>query len=182
MKKAEGKSLTTPGGITYTAVYTARRSLCLELLPTGEALVRAPLGCPREQTDPFVDSHRRWLENHRKRQEGRPASREISREEEAALRRAAAELLPKRVAYYSALTGLTPRGIRITGAQKRFGSCSGDNRLCFSWRLMLYPPEAIDYVVVHELCHIRHHDHSPAFHALVGSILPDHEVRRKLLR
>ena len=78
--------------------------------------------------------------------------------------------------------GLTPAGISITGAEKRFGSCSGKNRLCFSWRLMLYPPEAVDYVVVHELAHIRHKNHGRDFYALVASILPDYRQREALLR
>ena len=78
--------------------------------------------------------------------------------------------------------GLTPTGIRITSARTRFGSCSGKNSICFSWRLMLYPPEAIDYVVVHELAHIRHHDHSPAFYALVERYMSDWRDRMKLLK
>ena len=73
-------------------------------------------------------------------------------------------------------------GVKITGAKTRFGSCNSRNSLCFSWRLMQYPDEAIDLVVVHELCHIAHHDHGPGFYALLGSILPDHRERMKLLR
>ena len=99
-----------------------------------------------------------------------------------ALRRLAAEVIPQRVAVYSAVMGLTPAGVRITDAKKRFGSCSGQNRLCFSWRLMQYPPEAVDYVVVHELAHIRHHNHSPAFYALVARYMPDYRERQALLR
>jgi predicted metal-dependent hydrolase len=78
--------------------------------------------------------------------------------------------------------GLVPTGVRITDARKRFGSCSSKNRLCFSWRLMQYPPEAIDYVVVHELAHIRHHDHSPSFWGLVEQTMPDFRRREALLR
>ena len=73
-------------------------------------------------------------------------------------------------------------GITITGAEKRFGSCSAKNRICFSWRLMAYPEEAIDYVVVHELAHIRHKDHSKRFYAFVEEVLPDWRERRRLLR
>ena len=80
------------------------------------------------------------------------------------------------------LTAPPSEGITITGARKRFGSCSGKNRLSFSWRLMDYPPAAIDYVVVHELAHIRHHNHSPAFYELVASVLPDYKKRQALLR
>ena len=56
--------------------------------------------------------------------------------------------------------GLTPAAVTITGARKRFGSCSASNRICYSWRLMQYPEAAVDYVVVHELAHIVHKDHS----------------------
>ena len=77
---------------------------------------------------------------------------------------------------------LVPAGIKITSARTRFGSCSAKNSICFSWRLMLYPPEAIDYVIVHELAHIRHHDHSPAFYALIEQYLPDWKARMKLLK
>ena len=77
---------------------------------------------------------------------------------------------------------LVPAGIKITSARTRFGSCSSKNSICFSWRLMLYPPEAIDYVIVHELAHIRHHDHSPAFYALIEQYLPDWKARMKLLK
>ena len=87
-----------------------------------------------------------------------------------------------RVDYWSDIMGLTPTGLKITSARTRFGSCSGKNSLCFSWRLMQYPREAIDYVVVHELAHIRHHDHSAAFYRFIASVMPDHEARRALLR
>lgn len=96
--------------------------------------------------------------------------------------RLAREVLPEKVQYYSRIMGLFPTGIMITGARKRFGSCSGENRICFSWRLMMYPEEAIDYVVVHELAHIRHKNHSKAFYACVEEVLPDWKKRRNLLK
>ena len=95
---------------------------------------------------------------------------------------AAKEYLPDRVAYYSGLMGVTPTGITVTGAKKRFGSCSGKNSLCFSWRLMRYPSEAIEAVVVHELAHIRHKNHSTAFYAEVERWLPDYKKRIQLLK
>ncbi|MBR7150378.1 MAG: M48 family metallopeptidase, partial [Oscillospiraceae bacterium] len=64
----------------------------------------------------------------------------------------------------------------------RFGSCSGKNALSFSWRLMQYPMEAVDYVVVHELAHIREHNHSSAFYAIVERYLPDWRERAALLK
>ena len=86
------------------------------------------------------------------------------------------------MARWSAVMGVKPIRITVTGAKTRFGSCSGLNAVSFSYLLMRYPPEAIEYVVVHELAHIRHHDHSPAFWAEVETYLPDYRERRALLR
>lgn len=94
---------------------------------------------------------------------------------------AAAEL-PRRVEYYSEKMGLYPTSVKITSAATRFGSCSGKNSICFSYRLMLYPPEAVDYVVVHELAHIKEKNHSARFYALVERYMPDYREREKLLK
>ena len=77
---------------------------------------------------------------------------------------------------------LYPTQVRITGARTRFGSCSSQGHICFSWRLMQYPPEAIDYVVVHELAHLRYMNHGAEFYALIARYLPDWKARRALLR
>jgi predicted metal-dependent hydrolase len=78
--------------------------------------------------------------------------------------------------------GVAPTGVKITSARTRFGSCSGKNSLCFSLYLMEYPEDAIDAVVVHELAHIRHKDHSPAFYAEVERWMSDYRQRAKLLK
>ncbi len=166
-------------------IRSKRRTLALEITADLRVVVRAPRWCPSWEIERFVASHEGWIARHLETQRARAeraAERQVTPEEEARLRSLAAEVIPARVAHYSAMMGLNPTGVRITGAQKRFGSCSSKNSLCFSWRLMQYPPEAIDYVVVHELAHIRHHNHSAAFHALVESYLPDHRERRALLR
>ena len=164
-------------------IRSRRRTVSLEIQRDLSVLIRAPLGMPEEEISRFLERHRDWLARHleeaRARQERHP---EPSPEQAEALIRRAKEILPGKVAHYAAEMGLYPTGITITGAKTRFGSCSPKNRLCFSWRLMDYPEEAIDYVVVHELAHIRHKDHGPQFHALVASVLPDHRERRALLR
>ena len=78
--------------------------------------------------------------------------------------------------------GVTPTGLKITTARKRWGSCSGKNSLCFSCFLMDRPEAAIDLVVVHELCHIQVKNHGPAFYALLERYLPDWRERKQLLR
>ena len=78
--------------------------------------------------------------------------------------------------------GVTPTGLKITTARKRYGSCSPTNSLCFSCFLMARPEAAIDLVVVHELCHIKEKNHGPRFYALLEQYLPDHKERKNLLR
>ena len=167
----------------YTLIRAKRRTMSLQLDRDGNAVVRAPYGVKKEFIDRFIAAHEGWLARARAKQQSRRAAHpEPTETEREALIAQAKEYLPARVAYWSAVMGLTPTGIRITSARTRFGSCSGKNSICFSWRLMQYPPEAIDYVVVHELAHIRHHDHSPAFYALVERYMSDWRERMKLLK
>ena len=163
----------------YLLKRSRRRTVSLEITPESTVLVRAPLRMPQTDIDRFVASHEKWIETHmaRRRPVYQPTEEEIAR-----LRAEARALLPGRVAYWSERMGVTPTGLKITAARTRFGSCSGKNSLCFSLFLMRYPPEAIDYVVVHELAHILHKDHSPRFYACVARYLPDYKERRNLLK
>ena len=167
----------------YTLIRARRRTMSLQLDREGKAVVRAPYGVKKEYIDRFVAEHEDWLTRAREKQRARRlAHLEPTDDERKALIARAKEYLPRRTAHWSAVMGLVPSGVKITSARTRFGSCSGKNSICFSWRLMLYPSEAIDYVIVHELAHIRHHDHSPAFYALIEQYLPDWKACMKLLK
>lgn len=167
----------------YTLIRARRRTLSMRLLPDGTLAVRAPLTLPRAQIDAFVTAHEDWVARQRARLAAHAAAHpEPTEAERAALLARARAELPARVAYWSGVMGLTPTGVKITAARTRFGSCNAKGGLCFSWRLMAYPDEAIDLVVVHELCHIVHRDHGAGFYALLARYLPDHRERMKLLR
>ncbi len=166
----------------YTLIRSSRRTLSLEITRDLTVRVRAPMRCPKEEIDRFVERHESWIAAHLETQRQRLAAHpEPTEEERLALIDRARRELPERVAHYAALMGVQPSGITITGARRRYGSCSGKNRLCFTWRLMAYPDEAIDSVVVHELAHIVHKNHGRDFYALVKSVLPDYDQRKKLL-
>ena len=90
--------------------------------------------------------------------------------------------IPPKVEYFSKLMGVEPCSVRITGAQKRFGSCSSKGNICFSFNLMQYPEEAVDYVVVHELAHLIELNHSRKFWDIVEKYIPDYKVRRQMLK
>lgn len=166
----------------YELIRSNRRTLALEVRD-GTVRVRAPQRLPRAQIDAFVQSHAAWIEKSLARQQARrDAHPEPDETQRAEYIRRAKEILPGRVAYYANVMGLRPAGVTITSARTRFGSCSSKGRLCFSWRLMQYPPEAVDYVVVHELAHQVYRNHGPEFYALIERYLPDYKARRKLLR
>ena len=91
-------------------------------------------------------------------------------------------ILKKRVIEYASRMGVTPSAVRITNAKTRWGSCSGNNSINFSWRLIMAENDVIDYVVVHELAHIKEHSHSARFWAEVENILPYYKLRQKSLK
>lgn len=78
--------------------------------------------------------------------------------------------------------GLAYRVVKINSAKRRWGSCTVEGNLNFSWRLVMAPPEAIEYVVIHELAHLRHQNHSRSFWKCVASMCPDYAVQRRWLR
>ncbi len=78
--------------------------------------------------------------------------------------------------------GFTYTSVRITTAKKRFGSCSSKNAISYSCFLMLSPKEAVDFVIVHELCHTKEHNHSAHFYRLLERCLPDYRERKNLLQ
>ncbi|BAL80471.1 M48 family metallopeptidase [Caldisericum exile] len=91
-------------------------------------------------------------------------------------------IIGERVEYYSKLTGIKYKGVKITSANKRWGSCSKDNNLSFTYKLVMAPLSIIDYVVVHELCHVVEHNHSKAFWDKVRTIIPNYEEAKRWLR
>ena len=94
----------------------------------------------------------------------------------------AKRLLHEKVPYFAEKMGLSPTGITITGAKTRWGSCSSKGSLSFAWRLVMAEEATVDYVVVHELAHLREMNHSERFWRIVAGVLPDYEARRAQLK
>jgi len=91
-------------------------------------------------------------------------------------------LFTNKVFNYAKRMGVTPIAVKINGAKTRWGSCSGKNSINFSWRLIMAEDDVIDYVVVHELAHIKEHNHSGSFWMIVESVLPDYRQRQAKLK
>lgn len=92
------------------------------------------------------------------------------------------ERLRRRVAYFAPKTGVTPGDVAVRELGNRWASCSPSGDLAFHWKVMMAPATVVDYVVVHELCHLRHRDHSEAFWNEVDKVMPDYGERKEWLR
>ena len=88
----------------------------------------------------------------------------------------------ERITHFGAQAGVMPKQLTVRSQRTRWGSCSARGTISLNWRLMQVPANLVDYVVIHELCHLRHLNHSPAFWEMVGEIVPDWRDRRAQLR
>ena len=169
-------------GLDYNIIRSNRKSISIEITKEASVIVRAPLFATDKMIASLVAKKQAWIDEHLEIIRSKPPQPELSKEQVYAYISAAKTVLPEKVRYFAKLMGVTPTGITITSAKKRFGSCSGKDRICFSYHLMRYPEPAIDYVVVHELAHIVHKNHSKDFYALVEKYMPDYKQREKLLK
>lgn len=159
-----------------------RKTMAIEVNSKAEVIVRIPLYAAKKEAEKFVSDHYEWILKHYESAVKKRKLFEFTDEEIAFLKSSADNYIKKRAKEFSEIMELYPKSIKITSAKTRFGSCSGDNRLCFSYILMLYPKEAVDYVIVHELAHIKEHNHSKKFYKLIEKYMPDYKERIKLLK
>lgn len=163
-------------------IRSGRKSLSLSVDDELNVVVRAPYNTNDALINDFVSKNSQWISKAIERKKAYLSRVNITDNELESLIRQAKDIIPKRVDYFSSIMNIYPTGMKITKAKKRFGSCNQKNSLCFSCFLMQYPLEAVDYVVVHELAHIRHHNHSAEFYSLIRRYMPDYKQREKLLK
>ncbi len=170
----------------YRVVRSRRKTLSLEITPRGEVLVRAPLHTSEAAIRAFVEGKERWIGTHlalvRDRMAASSAIPRFTEAEREALRARARPVLEARVAHYAPMAGVSWGKITVRTQRSRWGSCSAQGNLSFNALLLLTPPEVLDYVVVHELCHRKEMNHSPRFWAEVERLVPDWKAQRLWLR
>lgn len=167
----------------YTVQFSKRKTYSIIITDDLQVLINAPIGAPKQVIEKLIQKHSGWIiKNLEKKKKALDLKKPLTPERIRELKRQAQEILPAKTAYYGRIMGVAPTSVKITSAKKRFGSCSAKNGICYSYHLMEYPEKAIDYVVVHELAHIKHKNHSKAFYATVAKYLPDYKDRIKLLK
>lgn len=169
-------------GMEIPIIRTNRRSMAIYVGRDGEVSVRAPHNAKTEILYSFVEQKLNWITKTVEKQKKREQRLPVSAEELSRLKGKAQIIIPQRVEFFSKLMGLKPSSVKINFAKTRFGSCSPKNSLNFSAFLMLYPDKAIDYVVAHELAHIKYHNHSKDFYGLIEKYIPDYKERIKMLK
>lgn len=169
----------------YEIIRSRRRTLSLQV-KNNTVTVRAPLRTSDAEIRLFLEKHRAWLEKQllkaRAAEQARAGVRKLTTEEINDLKKRAKKIIPERAAYWAPVIGVKYNRIAIRCQKTRWGSCSAKGNLNFNCLLLLAPPGVLDSIVVHELCHLKHMNHSKRFYAEVTKALPDYRERQKWLK
>lgn len=165
------------GELDRKIIRSKRKTMGIEVNSQG-LIIRAPLHMTDRQINEFILQHKDWIDKSLQKLEARqkeladvPA---LSMDEIRELAEQALKVIPERVKHYAEKIGVTYGRITIRNQRSRWGSCSSKGNLNFNCLLMLTPPEVIDSVVVHELCHRKELNHSDRFYAEVLRVFPDY--------
>ena len=168
--------------LTYTVLRSARRTLSLQVKQDGSVLVRCPRRYPQSEIQKFVESKSQWILKNLRQVETLNTLPHLTEEELEILNDQAHSIIPQRVRFWAPKVGVSYGRITIRRQKTRWGSCSSQGNLNFNLLLMLAPPEVLDYIVVHELCHRKQMNHSRAFWAEVEAVLPDYRQQELWLK
>ena len=161
----------------YEIFRSARKTIALQMTAKG-LTVRAPFAATEQQIAEVVRQHAGWIEKQKKKlaeaHKNLPDQEKLTMEEIHALADQALQVIPARVAHFAPLVGVTYGRITIRNQRSKWGSCSAKGNLNFNCLLMLAPPEVLDSVVVHELCHRKEPNHSARFYAEVLRVFPNY--------
>lgn len=170
----------------YLVEKSYRRTLSVSVKPDGSVIVKAPMFVRNADIKRFVEAHADWIEKainkNVVRSEQLSHVDRLSDAELRALKRKARDLIVPLVEEYADLMGVSYGTVAIRAQQTRFGSCSAKGNLNFNCVLALCPEGVMRYVVVHELCHRRHMNHSKAFWNMVEDYMPDYKDHRLWLK
>ncbi len=166
----------------YEIIRSKRRTMCLQIKLDGKVLVRAPLQTSEKVINDFVSNHVDWIKKKQELVKNAHIPEDFGENEVKALKKRAKEIIEPILEHYSRKMDVSYERVSINSAKTRFGSCSSKKTLNFSYRLALYPYEAIEYVCVHELAHLKEMNHSKSFWKIVENELPDYKARKQLLK
>ncbi len=170
--------------VKLTIIRSDRKTLSIQL-KAGEIIARAPVGMSDKDIYGFIEEKRGWIERNLARineqQNSADGGQPFTQQELKELSEKARRIITERVNYYAPLVGVTYNRITVRRQRTRWGSCSSKGNLNFNCLLVLFPVEVIDSVVVHELCHRKHMNHTPQFYAEIERVFPEYRKHHKWL-
>lgn len=167
--------------VPYEIIKSDRKTIAIQIKPDGQVVVRCPKRMRIEEAKQFVESKSDWIEKHLANRPVQQVEKYAPKEIEQ-LREQARIIVTARVRYYAPIIGVTYGQIAIRTQHTRWGSCSSKGNLNFNCLLALVPPEVLDYVVVHELCHRKEMNHSVQFWKEVERVIPYYKSCKKWLK
>ena len=176
------------GELQIEIIRSSRKTISLEMRPGGVLRVRAPKRMSEKAVMDVVAKHSLWITRRLNKQQelrekaGESIQNALGPGELKDLRKKARKIFAERTEYYAPIVGTDYKSISIRLQKSRFGSCSAKGNLNFNAALLLAPPEVLDYVVVHELCHRLEMNHSAEFWQEVEKVLPDYRSSKKWLK
>lgn len=163
-----------------------RKTIAVEIKSDATVIVRVPSRMTDREIYRFLKEKEGWIKEHleeaEKLQKEKEDVQKLTMEEVRQLADLALEKIPERVRYYAEIMKVSYGRITIRNQKTRWGSCSGKGNLNFNCLLMLAPEKVIDYVVVHELCHLIEMNHSKAFWEQVERVMLDYKVQKQWLK
>ena len=171
-----------------SVIRSNRKTVAIQVNSDLTVTVRAPKRVTQKDIERILKEKEQWIQKHieymkqTKAQYDAMKINPLTNEEIKELADRALKYIPGRVKYYAGVIGVSYGGITIRNQKTRWGSCSSKGNLNFNCLLMLTPPEIIDYVVVHELCHRKEMNHSKAFWREIEKVLPDYRNYEEWLK
>ena len=170
--------------IAYKLIRSVRKSVSIHVEPDGSVVVRAPLTTGKDFIDSFVNSKSDWIQKTVEKMKLRSENRQdlaLNANDVSRLKTQATAYLTERTDYFAEIMGVKYKKLRVNSANTRWGSCNSKGEINYTFRLILAPRDLVDYVVVHELAHLKEMNHSKKFWSIVSTVLPHYKQLQKQL-
>ncbi len=169
--------------IRYTVTHSQKaRYMRLTVRPGGDVILTVPSGAGETAITRFMDRHMSWVVRAVKRMRNQIPLPVYGKRAYVRYKEEARSFVEGRVHFWASIYKISFKRIAIRNTKTRWGSCSREGNLNFSYAILFLPKELADYCIVHEICHLKEHNHSKNFWALVEAALPDYKKRRVMLR